>query len=170
MVDALGGVDIEHADRACSTASRRPRPGGAWIRIDLKPGLQHLTALQTFAYVRARSQSVDYARIARQRCVLAAVAERANARRLLRNFRRLAATMRRSVGTDISLQSLPDIIELRPKMTPGASSRSASRRRPTRSRATARTSRASARPSKNVIDHPPAAGTGGTFSGGVCGR
>ena len=102
--------------------------------------------------------------------MLAAIADRANARTLLRNFRRLAATMRRSVGTDISLQSLPDIIELTAKMntrrlvsigfTPPTYTLEGNRPDIPRIRATV----------KNVIEHPPAAGTGGTFSGGVCGR
>ena len=115
VIDALGGVDM-NIPKAVLDRVSPATPGGEWIRIDLKPGFQHLTAQQTFAYVRARSQTSDYARIGRQRCVLAAIADRANARTLLRNFRRLAATMRRSVGTDISLQSLPDIIELTAKM------------------------------------------------------
>ena len=169
VIDALGGVDMNIPIAVLDRVSPAT-PGGEWIRIDLKPGFQHLTALQTFAYVRARSQTSDYARIARQRCVLAAIADRANARTLLRNFRRLAATMRRSVGTDISLQSLPDIIELTAKMntrrlvsigfTPPTYTLEGNRPDIPRIRATV----------KSVIEHPPAAGTGGTFSGGVCGR
>lgn len=169
VVDALGGVDLNIPTAVLDRVSPAT-PGGEWIRIDLKPGFQHLTALQTFAYVRARSQTSDYARIARQRCVLAAIADRANARTLLRNFRRLAATMRRSVGTDISLQSLPDIIELTAKMntrrlvsigfTPPTYTLEGNRPDIPRIRATV----------KNVVEHPPAAGAGGTFSGGVCGR
>lgn len=168
VIDALGGVDM-NIPKAVLDRVSPATPGGEWIRIDLKPGFQHLTAQQTFAYVRARSQTSDYARIGRQRCVLAAIADRANARTLLRNFRRLAATMRRSVGTDISLQSLPDIIELTAKMNtrrlvsigfvPPTYTLEGNRPDIPRIRATV----------ANVIEHPPAAGTGGTFSGGVCG-
>jgi LCP family protein required for cell wall assembly len=168
VVDALGGVDIDVPVRVLDRVSPAT-PGGAWIRIDLKPGLQHLTALETFAYVRARSQSSDYARIARQRCVLAAVAERANARRLLRNFRRLATTMRRSVGTDISLNSLPDLIELAAAVdtkrlvsigfTPPTYTLEGNRPDIPRIRAKVR----------SVIDHPPATGATGTITGGACG-
>jgi polyisoprenyl-teichoic acid--peptidoglycan teichoic acid transferase len=167
VVDALGGVDIHVPVRVLDRVSPAT-PGGPWIRIDLRPGRHHLTALETFAYVRARSQSSDYARIARQRCVLAAVAERANARRLLRIFPRLARTMRRSVGTDISLASLPDLIELAAAIntrrlystgfTPPTYFLEGNRPDIPRIRATVRT----------VIANPPTAGNGATVGGGVC--
>jgi len=167
VVDALGGVDIDVPTRVLDRVSPAT-PGGPWIRIDLKPGMQHLTALETFAYVRARSQSSDFARIARQRCVLAAVAERANARRLLRNFRRLATTMRRSVGTDISLNSLPDLIELAAAIdtkrlvsigfTPPTYTLEGNRPDIPRIRERVR----------SVIANPPAPGSTGTVTGGAC--
>jgi LCP family protein required for cell wall assembly len=167
VVDALGGVDIDIPTRVLDRVSPAT-PGGAWIRIDLKPGAQHLTALQTFAYVRARSQSSDFARIARQRCVLAAVAERANARRLLRAFPRLARTMRRSIGTDVSINSLPDLIELAAAIdtkrlvsigfTPPTYTLEGNRPDIPRIRETVR----------SVIANPPAAGAGGTVTGGAC--
>ena len=56
MVDALGGVTID-VPRPVLDRVSPPEDGQEWIRIDLQPGRQTLTALEAFAYVRARSSA-----------------------------------------------------------------------------------------------------------------
>jgi LCP family protein required for cell wall assembly len=111
MVDALGGVTVTLPRPVLDRVSP-PEDGEDWIRIDLAAGRQHLNAHEAFAYVRARSQSSDYERIRRQRCVLAALAQQADAGRLLRAFPRIAGAARRNVTTDIPRRVLPDLIRL----------------------------------------------------------
>jgi LCP family protein required for cell wall assembly len=111
MVDALGGVTVTVTRPVLDRVSP-PEEGGDWIRIDLPAGRRHLNADEAFAYVRARSQSSDYERIRRQRCVLAALAQQADAGRLLRAFPRIAGAARRNVRTDIPRSVLPDLIRL----------------------------------------------------------
>lgn len=111
VVDALGGVTVDVPTRVLDRVSP-PIDGEDWIRIDLAPGRQHLDARQAFAYVRARSQSSDYTRIERQRCVLTGLARQAGAGRLLTAFPRLARTARRYVSTDIPRRALPDLVRL----------------------------------------------------------
>ena len=111
MVDALGGVTVDVTRPVLDRVSP-PDEGGDWIRIDLRPGRQHLDAREAFAYVRARSQTSDYDRIRRQRCVLAALASDARPAALLRAFPRLAGAARRNVRTDIPRRVLPDLIRL----------------------------------------------------------
>jgi hypothetical protein len=62
--------------------------------------------------VRARSQSSDYDRIRRQRCVLTALASQADPVRLLARFPRLAGAAKDNVRTDIPRRVLPDLIRL----------------------------------------------------------
>jgi anionic cell wall polymer biosynthesis LytR-Cps2A-Psr (LCP) family protein len=88
------------------------KEGGDWVRIDLKAGRQHLDADQAFAYVRARTQTSDYSRIARQRCVIASLASKATPAKVLGSFRDLASTLRQNVSTDIPAQTLPSVAEL----------------------------------------------------------
>ena len=111
MVDALGGVTID-VPRPVLDRVSPPTDGEDWIRIDLQAGRQHLDAREAFAYVRARSQSSDYDRIRRQRCVLTALAHQADPVRLLARFPRLAAAARDSVRTDIPRRVLPELIRL----------------------------------------------------------
>jgi LCP family protein required for cell wall assembly len=111
MVDALGGVTVD-VPRPVLDRVSPPEDGQDWIRIDLAAGRQKLTALEAFAYVRARSQSSDYERIRRQRCVMAALARQADAGRLLSAFPRLARAARRNVSTDIPRRVLPELVRL----------------------------------------------------------
>jgi LCP family protein required for cell wall assembly len=111
MVDALGGVTID-VPRPVLDRVSPPEDGQDWIRIDLQPGRQRLSALEAFAYVRARSQSSDYDRIRRQRCVMVALARQVDPARVLRAFPRLAAAARENVSTDIPRRVLPRLVEL----------------------------------------------------------
>jgi LCP family protein required for cell wall assembly len=111
MVDALGGVTID-VPRPVLDRVSPPEDGQDWIRIDLQPGRQELTALEAFAYVRARSYSSDYDRIRRQRCVMVALAQQADPARVLRAFPRLARAARQNVSTDIPRRVLPQLVEL----------------------------------------------------------
>ncbi len=111
MVDALGGVTID-VPRPVLDRVSPPEDGQEWIRIDLQPGRQTLTALEAFAYVRARSYSSDYERIRRQRCVMVALARQADPARVLRAFPRLARAARQNVSTDIPRRVLPELVRL----------------------------------------------------------
>ena len=111
LVAAFGGVDLNVPQAVLDRVSPY-QEGGDWVRIDLKPGRQHLDADQAFAYVRARTQTSDYSRIARQRCVIASLASRATPGKLLGSFSDLAATLRQNVSTDIPAKTLPALAEL----------------------------------------------------------
>ncbi len=111
LVAALGGVTLDIPHAVLDRVSPYER-GGAWIRIDLQPGRQHLTADQAFAYVRARSTSSDWARIKRQRCVIAELADATGPTTVLRSFRGLAKTFRENFSTDIPAKHLPELARL----------------------------------------------------------
>ncbi len=118
LVDALGGIDLDVPEPVLDRVSPYEE-GGDWIRIDLQPGRQHLDAAMTFAYVRARSQSSDYSRIERQRCVIAAIADQASPAKVLRSFGALAKTFSDSVSSDIPAGGLPAISRLAASIDPG---------------------------------------------------
>jgi LCP family protein required for cell wall assembly len=111
LVDALGGVTLEIPHAVLDRVSPYEK-GGEWIRIDLKPGRQHLTADQAFAYVRARSTTSDWARIKRQRCVIAALADSTGPTTVLKSFRGLTKTFRDNFSTDIPAKQLPALAKL----------------------------------------------------------
>ena len=67
LVDAVGGVTL-------NVRSRIPIGGlGSDVYDYIEPGKQKLTGFQTQWYARAREGSDDYSRMARQKCVMAAM-------------------------------------------------------------------------------------------------
>jgi polyisoprenyl-teichoic acid--peptidoglycan teichoic acid transferase len=102
LVEALGGVTIRVTE---------PLPMGESGGV-LKPGLRKLNGWQTLWYARSRSTSSDYARMARQRCVLGAILREADPATVLRNFTALAKASKSVIRTDIPQSELPELVDL----------------------------------------------------------
>jgi LCP family protein required for cell wall assembly len=120
LVDALGGVTIDVKERLNDSVTRaawgEPKP-----RIDVYAGrTYHFDGREALAYVRSRKASDDYARMARQRCFLSALADQLDALSVLRNFESLARTVERNVRTDVPLDRLPGLVKLATRADPGS--------------------------------------------------
>jgi len=110
VVDALGGVTmyvpVAVYDDLYET-DRNAAPG-----IYFPVGYQEFDGSDALAYVRTRRYSSDYSRMARQRCVIAAMADQLDPASLLRGLPRLLSTFEENVDTDIPFDLLPDLIRL----------------------------------------------------------
>lgn len=102
LINALGGVWMNIEE---------PIPYGVRGRT-VEAGYRKLNAWEAMWYVRSRTGTSDYVRMARQRCLLAAVARQAKPIVVLQGFRDLAAATKRMVDTDIPRDALPDLIDL----------------------------------------------------------
>jgi polyisoprenyl-teichoic acid--peptidoglycan teichoic acid transferase len=102
LVDALGGVTIRVTEPLTIGESGRM----------LEPGLRKLTGFETLWYARSRSNSSDYARMGRQRCVIGAILREADPATVLRNFTELAEASTSIIRTDIPQAELPELIDL----------------------------------------------------------
>lgn len=109
LVDAIGGVDVFVTKELESEVSP-PREGEPWAYVKVEPGWNHLTGPQALAYARARKGSSDYVRMERQRCMVKAVAAKADAVTLLRSFPAIVDAIEGAVVTDIPLTFVPDLI------------------------------------------------------------
>lgn len=113
LVDAIGGVTM---------TVPRPLPIGG--RHDghnrvitpptgyLQPGHRKLSGYEALWYGRSRFDSDDYSRMARQRCLLTAIAHQASPLTVLTNFSKLAGAARHIILTDIPMAALPDLYSL----------------------------------------------------------
>lgn len=101
--------------------------GGVWLRVDqpipyglrgqvIKPGYRKLHGQEALWYGRSRTNSSDYVRMGRQKCVLAAIARQADPTTVLTKFTRLAATAEKTVSTDIPQDLLPALVQLSGKV------------------------------------------------------
>ncbi len=111
VVDAMGGVDVMVA-KPYHVAVSAPSEDSAKARVNVEPGMNHLTGLEALAYSRWRIGSSDYDRMKRQRCLIRAAADQADPLTLLRSFHTLADVIERSVVTDVPLVFLPDMVDV----------------------------------------------------------
>jgi LCP family protein required for cell wall assembly len=103
IIDAIGGVTVK---------VREPIVYGARREGLIPAGTRKLSGEAALWYGRSRTDTSDYVRMARQKCLLNAVARQADPATVLRSFDRLAGVTRRSVSTDIPQSLLPGLIEL----------------------------------------------------------
>jgi LCP family protein required for cell wall assembly len=109
LVEAIGGVDVLVLSPLESEVSP-PREGDPWAKVDVDVGWNHLSGPEALAYARARKGSSDYTRMARQRCMVKAVAAKADAFTLLRSFPAIVDALDGSVVTDLPVSFVPDLM------------------------------------------------------------
>lgn len=110
LIDVFGGV---HVNVASPVAGPLYDPiGGGYEMVTIAAGSQHLDGGHALAYARARYGSSDYARMARQRCILASLAGSADPVEILTRFPDVLDVVEANLVTDIPLDSLPDLVRL----------------------------------------------------------
>ncbi|HEX4811756.1 MAG TPA: LCP family protein [Nonomuraea sp.] len=107
IVDAMGGVRV---------TVKEPIVYGRHREGLLPAGTRRLTGEQALWYGRSRTDSDDYVRMGRQKCLLNAVAQQADPLTVLNSFERLAAATKRAISTDIPQDLLPALAELAQKV------------------------------------------------------
>jgi len=110
MIDALGGVDITVTTPLHDW--KYVQSDGTVVDLDFPVGTQHMDGQTALAYSRSRTESDDYNRMGRQRCVLEALAREADPVTLLRQLPGLVPVIESSVVTDIPMAMIPDFLDL----------------------------------------------------------
>lgn len=114
-IDLFGGIDV----RVTETINDRIKPivrGGPPIDIVVEPGDYHLDGLTALAYVRSRTGTSDYHRMARQRCVVGALIDQVSIPDVLANFVSLTGIISAHVKTDIPLDRLDELVGVARKL------------------------------------------------------
>jgi LCP family protein required for cell wall assembly len=115
MVDALGGIDV-NLKTALHITYAPLAEGESKKSYTFNVGVNHLDGLEALAYARDRSDSDDYVRMGRQRCVLMAMLYQNSVAKLTLRFPKIASALEKSVSTSVPLSALPDLIKLRGKV------------------------------------------------------
>lgn len=102
IIDAIGGITLRVNEEL---------PIGDKGKV-LEPGLQELDGYHALWYARSREGSSDYARMARQRCVIGALVNQADPQTVLSNFVELADASKSVITTDIPRQDLANLVDL----------------------------------------------------------
>jgi len=95
LIDAVGGVTL-------NVRSRIPvgLPSDSFY-AHIEPGRKLLNGFETLWFARARYDSDDYSRMARQKCVMNALLQQVDAQTLIRNFDKIAAAGKAMFKTNI---------------------------------------------------------------------
>lgn len=112
LIDALGGLRVDVGPERIPIGGITP--SGRLVRPDgyIEPGVQQLSGEQALAFARSRTNSSDYARMGRQRCLVQNILSQKSPADLLANFRSVAAATTDSVSTNIPQQVLPGLVRL----------------------------------------------------------
>lgn len=106
LVEAVGGVTLR-----VLTPIAIGGVGGE-VTGTIEPGVQHLDGYQTLWYARSRAYDDDYSRMARQKCVLAAMLDQLGPRQVLLHVREIAKASAELLSTDIPHGELATFVEL----------------------------------------------------------
>jgi LCP family protein required for cell wall assembly len=115
MVDVLGGVTISVGKDVVAPIYNREN--GSHVMTTIAAGSQLLDGDLALAYARSRTGSNDYSRMARQRCVLTALAEQIDPLALLPRLGGILDTVNENVTTDISPEQIPALVNLAPLLS-----------------------------------------------------
>lgn len=112
IIDSLGGVRVDVGpDRipigGISPSGREVTPTGY-----IEPGVQQLDGEDALAFARSRTNSTDYVRMGRQRCLIQNILDQNQPAELLTNFQAIAQATTDSVSTDIPQQALPALLSV----------------------------------------------------------
>lgn len=106
LVDAVGGVTLN---------VRQPIPVGGLgddVTGYIQPGIRKLDGHDTLWFARARDDSDDYSRMARQKCVMNAMLQQISPQVALRNFEKIADASSAMISTNIPGSEVDRFISL----------------------------------------------------------
>lgn len=106
VVDAVGGVTLNVRDRI-------PVGGlGSDVTGYIEPGERKLNGFETLWYARSREGSDDYSRMARQKCVMNAIATQVSPQTLVANYSDLTSAGASMVETNLPRKEFATFIDL----------------------------------------------------------
>lgn len=111
VIDAVGGVTIDVPVQESVLLSPAFESDG-WQQYVIPVGRQHLDGRTALAYARTRVEGGDYERMARQRCIIGALAREADIGTLLLNYPDIVGSVENALITNVTLDKLPGLIEL----------------------------------------------------------
>lgn len=115
IVDVMGGVTVSVGKDVIAPIYNREN--GTHVMTTIPAGSQLLDGDLALAYARSRTGSNDYSRMARQRCVLTALAEQIDPLSLLPRLGDLLDTVKENLTTDISPEQIPALVNLAPLLS-----------------------------------------------------
>ncbi|WP_235529692.1 LCP family protein [Nocardioides sp. Soil774] len=106
LVDAVGGVELNVRQKIPVGL-----PSDSFFHY-IEPGQRTLNGVDTLWFARARYDSDDYSRMARQKCVMGAMLQQVSPQVALRNFEKIAGASSAMVSTDVPRSEVDRFVDL----------------------------------------------------------
>jgi polyisoprenyl-teichoic acid--peptidoglycan teichoic acid transferase len=106
LVDAVGGVTLNVRQAIPVGLPTDP------FYTHIEPGVQKLDGFDTLWFARARHDSDDYSRMARQKCVMNAMLQQVSPQTAVTNFSKIASASSAMVSTDIPASEFDSFAQL----------------------------------------------------------
>ena len=106
LVDAVGGITMN-----VRQAIPVGLPQDDFFHY-IEPGVRELSGFETLWYARARYDSDDYSRMARQKCVMNAMLQQVSPSVALRNFQSIAQASSELISTNVPASEVDTFLEL----------------------------------------------------------
>jgi polyisoprenyl-teichoic acid--peptidoglycan teichoic acid transferase len=106
LVDAVGGVELNVRQKIPVGL-----PSDTFFHY-IEPGKRTLNGVDTLWFARARYDSDDYSRMARQKCVMGAMLQQVSPQVALRNFEKIAGASSAMVSTDVPRSEVDRFVDL----------------------------------------------------------
>lgn len=106
LVDAVGGVTLNVRQSIPVGLPQDP------FYSHIEPGVQKLDGFETLWFARARYDSDDYSRMARQKCVMNAMLQQISPQTAVRNFQKIAEASSAMISTSIPASEVDTFISL----------------------------------------------------------
>ena len=106
LVDAVGGVELNVRQKIPVGL-----PSDSYFHY-IDPGTRTLNGVDTLWFARARYDSDDYSRMARQKCVMGAMLQQISPQVALRNFEKIAGASTAMVSTDVPRGEVDRFVDL----------------------------------------------------------
>jgi LCP family protein required for cell wall assembly len=120
FIDAIGGLDVNVTRRIPVGGHRNPATGIAvGVTSYIEPGRQHLDGYRTLWFARSRSDSDDFERMRRQRCVIGAVTQQVDPRTVALHITDILRAAKQNIRTSIPTSDLDAWVTLALKVKKG---------------------------------------------------
>ena len=106
LVDAVGGVELNVRQKIPVGL-----PSDSFFHY-IEPGTRTLNGVDTLWFARARYDSDDYSRMARQKCVMNAMLQQVSPSVALRNFQSIAQASSELISTNVPASEVDTFLEL----------------------------------------------------------
>jgi LCP family protein required for cell wall assembly len=118
IIDTLGGIEVNVANRLHDTQYPDPKPGDPFgmKTVHFDPGWQHMNGEQALEYARSRMSTSDFDRANRQQQILLAIREKALSLNMIPKLPALFTTMGSSIKTDMTLDEMLELARLGPQI------------------------------------------------------